>query len=81
MFKLDEIRETSSPGLVYPWVRLGAAMLKRAVFDLRSNDPLTFFECVHWFVTDAQVYLYLVMGYELPGGVDVLERALKGGEK
>ena len=80
MFELSEIKETScSPGLVYPWVRLGAAMLKRAVLDLRSDDPIIFLECVHFWLTDGPIYLSLVMGYEL-SGLDALDLALKGGQ-
>ena len=52
MIKLSDIRESSSPGKLDPYVRLGAALVKRAVFDLRSDDPITFFEVTNWLLMD-----------------------------
>ena len=77
MFKLDEIRETVSPGWGDPYIRLGAGLIKRALVDLDSNDPITFFEVTNWLIFDASTWLDLVMNYDLPG-VDVLDLALKG---
>ena len=81
MFELSEIKETSSPGWNNPYIRLGAAVLKRAVFDLRTDDPITFFECVHWMVTDAPEWLQLIMDYNDLPGVDMLAMALRGGNE
>ena len=75
--KVNEIKETSSPGWLDPAHRLAAALVKQAVFDLSSKDPITFFEVTHWLISDGPIWLDLVMDYDLPG-VDVLDLALKG---
>ena len=79
MIKQSNIFETSSPGRLDPYVRLGAALVKRAVSDLNSSDPITFFEVTNWMLTDGPVWLYLTMDYDLDG-TDMLDLALRGGQ-
>lgn len=79
MINQSNIFETSSPARLNPYLRLAASMCKRAVFDLRSDDPITAVDALGFWLDDGPIWLDLVLDNDLPGG-EVLRYALGAGD-
>ncbi len=66
-----------SPSIIFPHIRLGHAILKQAIVELKDMDPLVAIPALAWWLDDGADWLHLLDLDDANGG-DYLSKLIGG---